>query len=198
MIQTAWLQGFSKIIAVDFDPLAPLLFRMRHRGLADLRWQKGDALHRLEVLLNEHPRAAVFFDNMLGQQALISIQEKNGSDAVLGAVEERLARLKQQLRGRVWGSLHDRLSGPVRITASDFQNYASQPMVRLCGKVRYEKQLIAWLSEIDGLHAHGEWLDHLTGAVFPDDIARSYFLWPFENDYWHWLELAWVSPEKVG
>src|SRR4051794_9109699 len=32
-LPTAWLKSFSNISAYDLDPLAPLFFRLRHRGV---------------------------------------------------------------------------------------------------------------------------------------------------------------------
>jgi len=197
MVQTSWLRGFSSVIAVDLDPLACWLFRLRHRGLARLKWYEADALEMLDSLLTEYPRAAVFFDNMLGQQALIAMEKGKASASDLSAVESSLSLLKQRLEGRVWGSLHDRLSGPVRIDASGYKRCASQPMLRSFGNAQSHDELIGWLAQIHGLQAYGEWLDHLTGGVFGANTARAYLLWPFERDYWHWLEMAWVQPERT-
>jgi hypothetical protein len=195
MLKRSWLKGFSRLIAVDLDPLAKGLFRLRHRGLSQLLWKRADALEQLDTLLDTYPNAAILFDNMLGQQALISMHEGRSSEDELAALENALSGLKDRLRGRTWGSLHDRISGPVRITAEEYKIYSKKPWVEHSDRLRSNAELMQDLAQSKALKAHGEWLDHLTTKVFCSDHPRAYVLWPFATGYWHWLELAWVKPK---
>ncbi|NDE45093.1 MAG: hypothetical protein EB006_03500 [Betaproteobacteria bacterium] len=102
---------------------------------------------------------------------------------------------KDRLRGRTWGSLHDRISGPVRITAEEYKIYSKKPWVEHSDRLRSNAELMQDLAQSKALKAHGEWLDHLTTKVFCSDHPRAYVLWPFATGYWHWLELAWVKPK---
>ncbi|NCZ28820.1 MAG: hypothetical protein EBX70_03830 [Betaproteobacteria bacterium] len=131
---------------------------------------------------------------MLGQQALIELHELKASDKDLALLEKSLSQLPQRLRGRFWGSLHDRVSGPVRMPSSEFKRYVHQPLSHRSPRAQPNAQLVRWLSEVEALQAHGEWLDHLTSGVFHADNPRVYLLWPFAPQYWHWLEMAWVKP----
>jgi hypothetical protein len=195
MLPSSWLKRFSRLIAVDPDPLAAWLFRIRHQGLQGLEWKKLNALEDLDTLLKLHPNAAILFDNMLGQQALISVDEGRCSENELAALESMLSELQVRLRGRTWGSLHDRLSGPIIMAPDQYTKYITSPFVRRSDKHRSNNELMSDLAAIDGLKAQGEWLDHLTSGVFIDERARAYVLWPFARDYWHWLELAWIKPD---
>lgn len=72
MMPSAWLQRFEKISTFDIDRWAAPLFRLRHgavlrRSGVDLRCHTSDAIGRLDEVLAENPRAAVLFDNVLGQ-----------------------------------------------------------------------------------------------------------------------------------
>jgi hypothetical protein len=194
MLSTPWLKRFSRLIAVDLDPLAAWLFGIRHQGLQGLEWKKLNALNDLDTLLKLYPKASILFDNMLGQQALMSVDEGRFSESELAALERMLSELQVRLRGRTWGSLHDRLSGPVIMASDQYTKYIHAPFVRRSDKHRSNDELMSDLAAIDGLKAQGEWLDHLTSGVFTDDHARAYVLWPFAKDYWHWLELAWLKP----
>jgi hypothetical protein len=171
------------------------LFGIRHQGLQGLEWKKLNALNDLDTLLKLYPKASILFDNMLGQQALMSVDEGRFSESELAALERMLSELQVRLRGRTWGSLHDRLSGPVIMASDQYTKYIHAPFVRRSDKHRSNDELMSDLAAIDGLKAQGEWLDHLTSGVFTDDHARAYVLWPFAKDYWHWLELAWLKPD---
>jgi hypothetical protein len=194
MLNTSWLKGFTKLTAVDLDPLAGWLFSLRHRGLKHLQWHQADALEQLDALLLAHPKASILFDNMLGQQTLIHLHEGRSSEKELVVLEKDLAALKDRLRGRTWGSLHDRISGPVRISADRYKKYFAKPLVTESQNRQTNAQLMQTLGAFDEVIAYGEWLDHLTSRVFSLDAPRTYVLWPFAPSYWHWLELAWVKP----
>jgi hypothetical protein len=117
MIPGAWLARFRQIEVLDLDPLARPLFAIRHgRALDRLgvrwHWHGLDALAYLEEMLVRWPDAVLFFDNLLGQQIYRCAE---------GEVLERwLESLHGALRGRLWGSVHDYLSGPARAAGSAF------------------------------------------------------------------------------
>jgi hypothetical protein len=109
MMPFSWLTRFKRIDAYDIDPLAKWLFNWRHgRQLIALGVQvnhhRQDALVTLPGILQEHPRACLWFDNVLGQHRY-RIQNE-------ARVESELSKLKTTLKGRNWGSLHDVFSGP--------------------------------------------------------------------------------------
>ena len=72
MMSSQWLQQFARVDTYDIDPLAAVLFKWRHGAAlkaADtkLHCHTRDALQDLPSLLSSHPKACVFFDNVLGQ-----------------------------------------------------------------------------------------------------------------------------------
>ena len=186
MMSPAWLSRYKSIQTWDIDPLAGPLFKMRH-GKAlrqhgtSLNCFTGDALRMLPTLLKAQPRAAIFFDNVLGQ---IRFQTHTIHQA-----ENRLQTLTQALRGRHWGSIHDRMSGPVQraglTTAAPVAH--TWPMLM----VNEAQETQKWLARMG---AQSPWLDHLTGDVFKEGTELTHMAWPMKPDYWHWLQAGWVRP----
>jgi len=43
------------------------------------------------------------------------------------------------------------------------------------------------------LHAQGDWLDHLTEAVFPEGTLVHHIAWPYSASYCHWLQAGWIT-----
>jgi hypothetical protein len=135
-----------------------------------------DALKDLPALLSANPEACVFFDNVLGQLRF----QNPATD--WQQVERRLKQLKVQLKGREWGSLHDRMSGPcTRPIALDSALPVRHP--------DWHDQ--HWLTQLD---AQSPWLDHLTQDVFPTVVSVQNFAWNFSANYRHWLQAGWVRP----
>lgn len=106
-LPTAWLKTFSQITAYDLDPLAPLFFRRRHRGVKarfhrqDMFWESSSlSLAPLREELAHRPQAAVLFSNILGQLLV----EGNASESDWLAF---LRDLRRTLAGRAWASYHD-------------------------------------------------------------------------------------------
>ncbi len=188
MLPSAWLQQFKKIEIWDLDVWAPLFFSHRHgRTLkkAGVSWHyhRGDALQQLPQLLQNQPQALVFFDNVLGQLRFMSAHRNSVQQ--VQQTEQRLREIVQQLQGRHWASIHDRLSGPVdSLTAA--RAMPSTRSTTVPSEARQQMRLDrAWLNV---LGAQGEWLDHLTASVFaPGQTVRD-LAWPFKADYWHWLQ----------
>lgn len=186
MLSTPWLMRFKRIQAWDIDPLAGRLFKLRHgaalkaQGVV-LNYQTGDALTRLPYLLREQAQATVFFDNVLGQ---IRFQHPNPQQA-----EKRLMGITRALRGRHWGSVHDRLSGPV-VAAWPGHELPDTRQTKQ-GAKNEPQETQEWLALMG---AQSPWLDHLTRAVFPQHTRVANMAWPMKASYWHWLQAGWVTP----
>lgn len=186
MMSSQWLQQFARVDTFDIDPLAAHLFKWRHGAAlkangAALHCHTQDALYDLPRLLNAHPKACVFFDNVLGQ-----VRFQRPATA-WQQVEKDIELIRNQLNGREWGSVHDRMSGP---TVDLIQSHAALPVK----KASWNDQ--QWLTQ---LNAQSPWLDHLTHNVFPSHSAGQKveienFAWNFSPRYRHWLQAAWVRP----
>jgi len=181
MMSSQWLEQFARVDTYDIDPLAAVLFKRRHGAAlkatrTELNCHTHDALQDLPSLLSSHPKACVFFDNVLGQLRFQNL----ATDWQL--VEKRLKQFKVLLKGREWGSIHDRMSGP---TTNLIQHINDLPVRH----ADWHDQ--KWLSQLD---AQSPWLDHLTNAIFPAGLAFQDFAWNFSPNYRHWLQAGWVRP----
>lgn len=185
MMPQRWLQQFTRIDAYDIDPFAPLLFQWRHgralqRQGVIVQHHRSDALLQLPALLQQHPKAFVWFDNVLGQHRYRIRDEER--------VERELSALKNTLHGRSWGSLHDWLSGPVDVDKAPSQ---------LAGLVQTNiaaQRIDAAFTQslLQSVGAHTAWSDHLTQVVLPADTPTQLMPWAFRENYWHWLQAGWV------
>ena len=192
MMSGRWLQRFSRIDLIDVDPHAPRLFRFNHgRALREsgtvLNFVQTDGLSGLDALLDAHPDATLFFDNVLGQH-LYRVRS-------IERAEADLARVAQRLSGRDWGSVHDLFSGPCDPLA------VPPSPVRSFDALRDEQGLL-----VDGLRGtplhkrllaqvggKPDWMDHLTSELFPVGSTSRLIAWPFLPTYAHWLQAGWVS-----
>ena len=186
MMSTQWLCRFQSVHTWDIDPLAATLFKLRHgRSLrahqVDLHCHTGDALTQLPMLLREHPGATIFFDNVLGQ-----IRFQNHT---IKQTENRLRSITRALHGRHWGSLHDRMSGPVSHAWQAHLLPAAQTFDLT--DLTETQATQRWLSQMG---AQSPWLDHLTGSVFKEETQVTHIAWPMQETYWHWLQAGWVTP----
>lgn len=186
MMSTQWLQQFARIDTFDIDPLAAPLFKWRHgaalksQGI-ELHCHTHNALEDLPALLNAHPKACVFFDNVLGQ---LRFQK---SASAWQQVEADIQKIQKQLKGREWGSVHDRMSGPT------LEKIAETDALPVRNALQNDQQ---WLTQ---LNAQSPWLDHLTHDVFPLETSGQVinvqnFAWNFSPRYRHWLQAGWVRP----
>ncbi len=194
MLPTEWLLRFDSIHAVDIDPLARWLFAWRHGAAlktAGVRWhyQTGDALADLPRLLSAHPKACVLLDNLLGQLRFHAPAWQD--PAVYTAYQ--LAEIKRMLHGREWGSVHDLLSGPAAGLSADVGFPVAQSSVS--SPTAEHPVDVAWLA---AAQPRGEWLDHLTGQVFPATTPVQGIAWAFRAKYWHWLQAGWVHASQVS
>ena len=186
MMPNSWLCQFKEVHTYDIDPMAARLFRWRHGSRLraksiELQCHTQNALTDLPSLLNSHPQACVFFDNVLGQ---LRFHNSN-----IDLVEKNIALIVRNLKGREWGSVHDRMSGPVSRDMPLSHELESQ-WPQASGHLENEKAQ-KWLSS---LQAQSPWLDHLTGQVFGKETAIYNLAWAFKPDYWHWLQAGWVKP----
>jgi len=186
MMSDPWLSRFKTVDTWDIDPFAATLFKWRHARVLSqqgvhLQCHTGDAITLLHQLLNEHPKAMVFFDNVLGQ---IRFQTHTIAQA-----EKRLLALTRALRGRTWGSVHDRMSGPVERAWMNTPMPSAQMV--LSGDPNEGAQTQQWLGQ---LGAQSPWLDHLTEDIFEPGTAITNIAWPMQAAYWHWLQAGWVRP----
>ena len=172
-----FLCGFSHIHALEFDPVAPLIFGLRHgralgRSGSRLTWQRADLFDQLDRLLEQHPDYAILFCNVLGQHALHRCEP--------GRAEAELNALSRRLAGRRWASFHDRLSGgwlqtkplpaPIRLAAAE----GAQALARRVA-------------------GSGVWFDHLTTHVLPQDCPRLILPWPIRPGCLHWIEAGYIA-----
>lgn len=200
MLPSRWLTRFRRIDAYDIDPLAPLLFARRHGAAlreASTRWQfeRLDAIAALPRLLERHPGACLWFDNVLGQ-----LRYRQDDEDLL---ERQIALIRQMLSGRSWGSLHDLYSGPVSVDpvspladlATGWATVAAAPdgteRVELQGVKKTRDDATQHL--LQTLQAEGIWQDHATADVFPSGTPVRLIPWRFRARYWHWLGAGWVS-----
>lgn len=187
MIPPAWLQQFSSIHTWDIDPWAGALFRWRHgrhlrRHQVSLHTHTGDALVQLPALTQAHPEALFWFDNLLGQLCLLQPGQPD-------KVEQHICALRTTLQAVAWGSVHDRLSGPVREPAPQLPPLRTVPAGGDANS-RHHRQ---WLHSIQ---AQNPWRDHLTAHVFPHGTLVGQIAWPFGTGHWHWLEIGWRPAQQ--
>jgi hypothetical protein len=196
LLPSAFLTRFGQVHCWDIDPLAPFLFARRHGAAlraAGVSWtyQRGDAWANLDKLLAAHPEAAVLFDNLLGQLRFHGPGTGAEAASHVAAVERRITGLRRRLAGREWGSVHDLLSGPGRLAPTDQDVRMRRRKLRAGAPLAQD----AWLS---GLQPQGDWLDHLTAAVFAPGTTVYDIAWPFKPGYWHWLQAGWVAPSSLS
>ena len=186
MMSSQWLQQFARVDTFDIDPLAAPLFKWRHGAAlksqgVELHCHTHNALQDLQTLLNAHPKACVFFDNVLGQ---LRFQK---SASAWQQVEADIQKIQKQLKGREWGSVHDRMSGPT------LEKIVETDALPVRNAQQNDQQ---WLTQ---LNAQSPWLDHLTHDVFPLETSGQVinvqnFAWNFSPRYRHWLQAGWVRP----
>lgn len=183
MMSPDFLARFRTIVLLDMDPWAQRLFRLNHGGTlrrhgVHLSFMHGDVHALLDRALADHPGACVLFDNFLG---LDSIYTRS-----LEVTERRLRGLKKRMHGRLWGSVHDRLSGP------GSPQWASAACWSQAWHALSAQPLPAQ-AMFRSVQAQGEWMDHHTREVLPPGIDTRLIAWPIVPGRWHWLEAGWVD-----
>jgi hypothetical protein len=185
MMPPNWLSRFERIDAYDIDPLAPGLFNWRHGPLLkaqgiDVHHHRQDALASLPDLLQQHPKACIWFDNVLGQHRFRVPDVKRA--------EHELAQFKTTLKGRHWGSLHDVWSGPTdgRLLPAGLNVWSHHVTAKQSLEAAFSQKLLASVGAKDA------WHDHLTSQVFAPEAQTSWMPWAFKPNYWHWLQAGWM------
>jgi hypothetical protein len=172
-LPNSWLDSFKTIHCYDVDPLAPWLFRMRHRQAnitfhkQDMFWQDGRlTLRALDRVLSRHPRAAVSFCNILGQLPLEGVIAD-------GEWEAFLKQLRGCLETRSWLSYHDLYTiEPLPLAQHHAVAHAADPV----GSLR-------------GLGATSlEVTDHLLLGSWTRGLAKSRFAWSLTPTCLHVIE----------
>ena len=180
-LRSPFLAGFREIVAVDLDPLAPLIFGRRHGPIikkagTSISWIRCDAMQELDRLLKLFPTHSILFCNILGQLVL------HTRDLI--ATEQYLQQLPRKLAGRNWATFHDRLSR---------QWVPGESVPQHFRKAGITSSLeVARLSRV-----HGVWEDHLTGEVLPRAVCRHYFAWPITSTRMHIIEAGFVESDSI-
>ncbi len=147
-------------------------------------------------MLERWPDAALFFDNVLGQQIY------RYSD--LDLVEKALSSLSGRLAGREWASIHDWLSGPA-LPGADRKALIASGLVatvgqhnhyQLGGRVLKSDACAQWM--VEQLGGQGSWQDHRVAGIFPEGARLTCIPWEFRPGKWHWLQAARVPPHRAG
>jgi len=164
-LPNSFLARFERILAVDLDRHAPLLFHVAHHAVARrVTWLHVDVFASLEDIMSAHPEAAILFCNVAGQRRYV-VRD-------IAAVEAEMAGLKHALAGRHWASFHDLLSGSCA---------SEREPVDLPHRMDHTQIL-------QRLNLAGEWLDHLTSDLLPEQAPRKILPWRFGVDRFHIVE----------
>ena len=193
MMPSEWLCQFKEVHTFDIDPLAAPLFRWRHgqnlrRSGTALTCHTQNAFSDLPSLLSDYSQACIFFDNVLGQLRF--------TESDVQSAEKHISQIVKCLKGREWGSVHDRMSGPVSKglkwgAGNNAAKGAKGIWPEISGHLDMHDEAQLWLSRIN---AQSPWLDHLTDKVFDTTTKVHNLAWAFKPNYWHWLQAGWVKP----
>jgi len=173
-----FLIRFESIHAIDLDPLAERIFRFNHgralhRAGAHLTFELENIFTSFDALIDRFHDHAILFPNMLGQH-IYHVADTDTARLEIEAVKTKLAH-------RHWASIHDRLSGKIR---------SGRPLpspLRINEAIKPDR-----LAETLGLT--GEWVDHLTTHVLPEESERRIVGWRLLDDWMHIVEIGSVSP----
>lgn len=182
-LPSRWLEKFANITAVDVDPLAGPLFRLKHRR-AKVHFQRRDvffenrklAFEPLRQLRAENSNAAILFCNVLGQLPL----ENRCSEAEW---LEFLGCLPRALGSAPWASYHDAytLEGlPYRL-----HSVAAEPFLK-GGSI---EDVAATLGERSTLI-----YDHMTTGDWATQTTKTRWSWSLTSSSLHLLEAVFSNP----
>jgi len=170
----ALLARYDEIHAIDIDACARFLFRRVHakplRDGCNLTWACADFFHDPQSVLAAYPDHAILLCNVAGQRRF---HHAHWADA-----EVEIAALQGLLATRHWASFHDLLSGS-------------------CSDNLSPLSLTARGQGADVLRQYGlagEWFDHLTAALLPENAPRMILPWRFKRDRLHLVEAGWSEP----
>lgn len=165
---------FREVHAIDIDVCAEFLFRRVHgqhlRGGVNLTWACADFFHDPQSVLAAYPDHAILLCNVAGQRRFHHAQWLDA--------EMEMAALQRLFAHRHWASFHDLLSGSCKRQLPPMQFHA-----------RMEGAAVLRRYDLSG-----EWFDHLTAALLPQEAARSILPWRFKRDRLHLVEAGWSAP----
>ncbi len=198
-LPSAYLNQFSRIHAIDLDPLAKRLFLSNHPLLKNkLHWQTADYLEQLpQWLANpENANTPVLFCNTLGQRGL---HTENLDQALAD-----FSKLQGWVKNHDWFSYHDRLSFqlPKRCNSHSIVKELSTTLSHLkqTGTLPTEQLLsalrLADLPGIQGLQL--EVTDHCTQHLLPHTSSRAYRVWPMTPRNVHIIEMGFSSVKTLN
>jgi hypothetical protein len=186
-LQPFLFERFERIIALEPDPVARLIFKRRlGRAPLDrrpkLEFIRDDLLvaspERLPRLLQTSGNACVLFSNVIGQlPVLLGVTDPDSPQ--LSRVRDCVI---QATAGRSWASFHDRMSGNVRPNLQS----ALVSDARLT-----DAELLSAIYSYAGTSlslAAGELRDHFTSGFFSSDLPHAYFCWELMPNYFHLIE----------
>jgi len=198
-LPNAYLNQFSRIHAIDLDPLAKRLFLTNHPLLKNkLHWQTADYLEQLPQWLSDpkNTNTPLLFCNTLGQRGL----HTENLDQTLAD----FSKIQGWVKNHDWFSYHDRLSFQLpkhsnahRIvkelsdTASQLKQTGTLPTELLLTALR-----LAELRSTQGLQL--EITDHCTEHVLPSACSRSYQAWPMTPRSIHIIEMGFSSVKTLN
>lgn len=171
-----WLKNFDKIQAYDVDPLAPTLFRMRHRGL-NLQYHmqnmfsldKELSLAPLRRLRRANPLTPILFCNVLGQLPLeFAITDQSW--------QNYLQEFSTLLMGTAWSSYHDAFS----IQQLPLQLH--QQFAQRLRKSQTIEQATANLEHDCTL------FDHMTSGEWSKELSKLTWTWSLTSTNMHIIE----------
>jgi hypothetical protein len=180
-----FLARFRDVLVLEPDPIARWLLRRRldRLGITRVRARGDDLLvggllgtgPDVTDLLSAEPARAVLFCNVLGQVRFLLSDD--GFDAWATAFRDRLV---PALAGRAWASFHDRVSGPLAPTLGDEPTSAA---------ALDDDALVArFYAHPPAAAAAVEFLDHLTGGLWPAALPRRYSTWEIAPGRFHLIE----------
>lgn len=165
-----FLARFREIHCIDLDESSATLFKLVHHRVKErVQFSTRDFFAEPGACLANFPDHAVLLCNVAGQRCF---QLKNAQ-----ATKADLASLQARLQYREWASYHDLLSSAVTsdLRALDLEGRADAREI------------------ITAFGLGGEWHDHLTDALLPQNWSRKIIPWRFGARRLHLIE-AGFSP----
>ena len=186
-LQPFLFEKFERLVCLEPDPIARLLFK-RRLNLAPLERRPklefiaDDCLvhypERLPKLVETQPDACLLFSNVIGQlRGLLNVQDAQAPELcrIRPAVAEAIA-------GRSWASFHDRVSGYVHPTFVEPLLSNSRLTDEEVIDLLYDTTRVSKRSRDTKL------IDHLTEGFFPPELPHAYFNWEIEPGRFHVIE----------
>jgi len=186
-LQPFLFERFERVICLEPDPLARLLFKRQLRRAPlehqpKLEFIEEDHLvahpERLVTLLENTPNSALLFTNVLGQlRVLLGIEDER-----VPSFQNIKRALQECIQGRSWASFHDRVSG--NLVPAEGNPITSE--IRLTNDEILEELYDAKARQVSVRQC--ELVDHLTEELLPRNLQHTYFTWEIEPGRFHVIE----------